>query len=81
MKALPIQKSKQHRLKVLVSDIDKNRYRVEYVLTRLNHAHEEEGKCNVLQQLLREDLLSEDQFLRLRALEKDLIESPPKTFV
>ena len=76
MKALPIQKSKQHRLKVLVSDIDKNRYRVESVLTRLNHAHEEEDKCNVLQQLLREDLLSEDQFLRLRESEKDLLESP-----
>ena len=61
---------------MLVSDIDKNRYRVESVVTRLNHAHEEEDKCNVLQQLVREDILSEDQFLRLRELEKDLLDLP-----
>ena len=59
LKTLPIEKSKQHRLKVLVSDIDKNR--VESVLTRLPHAHEEEDKRNVLQQSVCEHLLSEGQ--------------------
>ena len=58
-----IEKSKQHRLKVLLSDIDKY------------HAHEEDDKRHVLQQLVRKDL-SEDQFLRPRQLEKDLLDLP-----
>ena len=75
LKALPIEKSKQHRLKVLISYIDTNRHRVKSVYTRLNHVHEEEDKRHLLQQLVREDL-PENQFLRIRELEKDLLDLP-----
>ena len=37
----PITKSKQRRLKFLVDDINKNRYRVKTILTTLNNAQED----------------------------------------
>ena len=43
----PLTKSKQHRLKLLVDDINKNRYHVKSILTTLNNAQEykQDKKC------------------------------------
>ena len=48
-----IPKSKQHRIKMLLDDIEKNRYRVEKIFQRLVEAEVKEGMLNVLQTLVR----------------------------
>ena len=62
-------KSKSHRLKMLVDDINKNRYRVKSILTTLNNVQEDDIK-NALGRLAREELLSEEQYDKLIKLEK-----------
>ena len=58
-----ILKSKQHRLHILLKDINQNRYRVETILKRLADAAGEEAFA--LKQLALEELLSEEQHLEL----------------
>ena len=66
----PIARSKQHRLKILLIDIKKNRYRVYSILLRLNGVQgDEDMMANALQQLAREELLSPDQYKKLNELE------------
>ncbi len=64
-----VMKSKSHRLKMLVDDINKNRYRVKSILTNLNNVQEDDIK-NALGRLAREELLSEEQYDKLINLEK-----------
>ena len=55
----PITKSKQQRLKMLVDDINKNRYRLKSILTTLNNVQEDKQDIkNTLERLSREELLS-----------------------
>ena len=63
-----ITKLKQHRLKILLYDIDNNRYRVNSILRRLNNSQDDIK--NVLKTLIREELLSEEQFKKLNNLEE-----------
>ena len=66
-----ITKLKQHRLKMLVDDINKNRYRVKSILTTLNNAQEDKQDIkNALERLAREELLSEEQFQKIGKLEE-----------
>ena len=60
-----IPKSKQHRLKMLLDDIAQNRYRVQSILKRLADAEGEEQLSFTLEQLAREELLSEEQHLEV----------------
>ena len=62
-----ITKSKQQRLKMLLYDIDNNRYRVNSILRRLNNSQDDIK--NVLKRLIREELISEEQFKKLNNLE------------
>ena len=59
--------SKQLLLKMLIADIDQNRYRVKSVLKWLDGAEDNEHVN--LKRLTREELLSEEQFKKLSALE------------
>ena len=52
--------SKQLRLKMLIDDIDQNRYRVKSVFKWLDDA--EDNGQDILKRLFREELLSEEQF-------------------
>ena len=64
-------RSKKHRLKTLLNDIKKNRYRVYSILLRLNDVQgDEDLTTNALQQLAREELLSLNQYKKLRELEE-----------
>ena len=63
-----IQKSTLNRLQALVEDIDKNRYRIKAVLSRLNDARDEEDRRQVLKRLAQEDLLSDIQYSRVEAV-------------
>ena len=63
----PISRSKQHKLKMLIDDINKNRYRIESIFRRLYEA--EENELSILKGLLREDLLSDKQFEKLVELD------------
>ena len=66
-----IQKSTLNRLQALVEDIDKNRYRVTTILSRLNDAPRDEDRRHVLKRLAQEELLSDEQYSRVEAeLEK-----------
>ena len=64
-----IPKSKQHRIKMLVDDIEKNRYRVEQIFQRLMDAEDKEEMLTVLKTLVREGHLSDEQFEQLAELE------------
>ena len=62
-----ISKMKPHRLKMLVDDINNNRYRVRSILTRLSNSQDDiKTIANVL---AREELLSKEQFEKLAELE------------
>ena len=50
---------------MLLNNIDKTRYRVHTVLTRLGDAETEEDIANILSQLAREELLSPEQYQKL----------------
>ena len=55
---------------MVLSDIKNNRYRVYSILTRLNDADDDKDRIkDALQQLAREDLLSDEQFEQLMELE------------
>ena len=64
-----IPRSKQHRIKMLLDDIEKNRYRVEQIFQRLMDAEDKDGMLTVLKTLVREGHLSDEQFERLAELE------------
>ena len=70
----PIPLSKQQRLKILLNDIDENRYRVKSILTRLGNARDEGDVANIAKQLVQEELLSLEQYKRL--VEEEDIELP-----
>ena len=63
-----IPKSKQRHLQILLNDINSNR--VETILTRLNDAQDERDISNILEQLVREEMLSYEQFGQLCELEQ-----------
>ena len=66
-----ISKSKQHRRKMLLDDIAQIRYRVQSILWRLAYAGEEQLSFT-LEQLAREELISEEEHLELaEALQND----------
>ena len=54
---------------MLVDGINKNRYRVHSILTRLSNAQGSRNIANVLKQLVQEELLSHEQFEKLSKLE------------
>ncbi|MCH2421447.1 MAG: hypothetical protein MK215_05880, partial [Candidatus Poseidoniia archaeon] len=60
-----ILKSKQHRLKMLVDDIAKNRHRVETIIKRMMDASGEKDILDTLKRLAQEELISEEQYLKL----------------
>ena len=63
----PIEKSKRYRLEMLLNDIDKNRYRVKSILTRLDNAKDEEEDIdNTLKRLAQEELISTEQYEKLK---------------
>ena len=64
-----IPKSKQHRIKMLLDDIEKNRYRVEQIFQRLMDVEDKEEMLTVLKTLFREGHLSGEQFERVVELE------------
>ena len=59
-------KSKRYRLEMLLNDIDKNRYRVKSILTQLDNAQDEEDIDNTLKRLAQEDLISTEQYEKLK---------------
>ena len=63
-----ITKLKQHRLKMMVDDINNNRYRVKSILTRVSNSQDDIK--NISEMLVREELLSEEQFEKLGKLEE-----------
>ena len=65
-----ITKSKQHRLKMLLNDIYSNRYRLQTILTRLDDAQNARDISNILEQLVREEMLSHEQYEKLVELEE-----------
>ena len=62
-----ISKVKQHRLKMLLDDINNNRYRVRSILTRLSNSQDDIK--TIAKVLAREELLSKEQFEKLAELE------------
>ena len=71
LKDSTILKSRQHRLHILLKDINQNRHRVQTILKRLADAGEEHLTFT-LKQLALEELLSEEQHLELnKALLED----------
>ena len=64
-----IPKSNQHRIKMLLDDITKNRYRVEQIIQRLMDAEDKDEMLTTLQLLICEGLLSDEQFKQLGELE------------
>ena len=50
---------------MLLDDIYQNRFRVKSILTRLNEAEDEIDIANILEQLRREELISQDQYDKL----------------
>ena len=64
-----IPKSKHHRIKILLDDIEKNRYRVEQIFQRLMDVEDKEEMLTVLKTLVSEGYLSGEQFEQLAELE------------
>ena len=64
-----ISKSKQHRIKMLLDDNEKNRHRVEQIFQRLMDSEDKDGMLTLLKTLLREGHLSDEQFERLAEME------------
>ena len=69
LKTSEIPKSNQHRIKILFDDITKNRYRIEQIVERLVDAEDKDEMSTILQMLVREGLLSDEQFKQLGELE------------
>ena len=65
-----ITKSKQHRWKMLLNDINSNRYCVQTILTLLNYAQNARDISNNLEQPVREEMLSHEQYEKLVELEE-----------
>ena len=65
-----ILKSNLHRLKMLLNYIDRNRYRVQSIVSRLSDAESERDRVGILEQLTREGLLSQEQFEKLDELKQ-----------
>ena len=67
----PIAKSKLQEIKILLNGIKANRHRVFSILVRIHNA-DKDSIPDVLRQLAQEDLISEEQFFKLKKLaEKD----------
>ena len=64
-----LNKLNQHRIKMLLDDITMNRYRIEQIIQRLMDAEDKEEMSTILQMLVREGLLSDEQFKQLGELE------------
>ena len=64
-----IPKSTVHRLKSLVNDLEKNKYRIVTVFNRLQNANDKEDEKNILKQLASEELLSVEQYNQLSKLD------------
>ena len=60
-----LKKSQQQRLKILLDDIQHNRYRVRSIFTRLKNAQDERDITNIVEQLAREELISTEQYEKL----------------
>ena len=65
-----IPKSTLHRLKSLVNDIDKNKYRIVTIFNRLQNGKDKEDEKNILKQLASEELLSVDQYNQFSKLDE-----------
>ena len=65
-----IPKSTVHRLKSLVNDLEKNKYRIVTVFNRLQNARDKEDEKNILKQLASEELLSVEQYNQLNKLDE-----------
>ena len=59
-----------HRLKSLVNDLEKNKYRIVTVFNRLQNARDKEDEKNILKQLASEELLSVEQYNQLNKLDE-----------
>ena len=66
LEASSIALTKQQRIKMLLNNISENRYRIESILTRLDQAEDEEDISNILVQLIREELISQEQLEKLK---------------
>ena len=70
-----ISKSKLHRAEMLLREISQNRALVQDIIQRMNMVledAEEEEVTRMLKQLTREELLSEEQYLKLAKMAKEL---------
>ena len=65
-----ISKLRQHRLKMLMDDINSNRQRGQSIFKKLGNAQDKIEILFVLKQLVREELLSLEQFEQLSGLEQ-----------
>ena len=71
-----ISKVKQLRLKILLEDIARNRHRVQSIMKRTADVMgEKEGMAFILKQLAREELLSDEQYLKLAQIDIDELNS------
>ena len=64
-----IEKSKLHRIKMLLDDIKSNRHHVHSVFMRLDDAQDREDMLHIWKQLVSEELLTDEQFKKLSNLE------------
>ena len=62
----PITKWKQSKFNMFLYDLEKNRHRVKSILTRLSNVESEEMFEHVLKSLLREELISMEQYEHLK---------------
>ena len=65
-----IPKSKIHRMRVVVNDIDKNKHRIVIIFNRLQNAKDKQDEQHILKQLASEELLSPEQYNQLSELEE-----------
>ncbi len=65
-----IAKSSQLRFKTLLKDVNNNRHRVYSILQRIKDADDADNILLALQQLAREELLSEEQYQKIAGLEE-----------
>ena len=73
----PISQFKQHRLKMLIDDINKNRYHIESIFRQFDEA--EDNELSILKGLVREGLLSDKQFEKF--VELDVSDLPAVVLV
>ena len=69
LEGYPISKSKQHRLKMLMDDINSNRHLVQSIFKRMGDAQDKNEIFFILKQLVGEELLSLEQFKQHSELE------------